>query len=42
MKRLIFIIAISQMLTGCLSIMGQRPETRNDLMQSWWGVQRKN
>ncbi|MDN5434753.1 MAG: hypothetical protein L0G10_14000 [Acinetobacter sp.] len=37
MKRLIFIIAITQMLTGCLSIMGQRPETRNDLMQSWVG-----
>ena len=37
MKRLIFIIAISQMLTGCLSIMGQRLETRNDFMQSWVG-----
>ena len=37
MKRLIFIIAISQMLTGCLSIMGQRLETKNDVMQSWVG-----
>ncbi|MDN5639020.1 MULTISPECIES: lipoprotein [unclassified Acinetobacter] len=34
MKRLIFIIVISLVLTGCLSMMGQRLETRNDLMQS--------
>jgi hypothetical protein len=38
MKRLIFIIAISQMLTGCLSIMGQRMRTRNDLMPYSTGI----